>query len=82
MSTQKVTAMRCLALAQLRLTSTDDQALADAAGYLARAAAEVEALRHPGQDPVAVALGRALKTEHVSAPIARAVAKLKQGGEG
>jgi hypothetical protein len=65
--------MRCLALAQLRLTSTDEAALTDAADYLARAMVEVEALRHPGCDPVSVALGRALKTEHVSAPMGRVI---------
>jgi hypothetical protein len=61
LSPNKTTAMRCLALAQLRLTSTDEAALVDAADYLARALVEVEALRFPGVDPVRVAIGRAVK---------------------
>jgi len=55
------TAMRCLALAQLRLTSTDDAALTDARDYAARALFELEHLRDPLVDPVAVAIGRACR---------------------
>jgi hypothetical protein len=56
MSTTRTTALRCLALAQLRLTSTDDAALTDARDYVAKALFEIEGLRLPHLDPVAVAL--------------------------
>ena len=82
MTTTRTTAQRLLALAQLRLTSVDEAALLDARDYVARALFELEHLRGPDLDPIAVVLGRALRTEHISAPLGRAIEKLKQGGEG
>ncbi len=63
MTTSRTTAVRCLALAQLRLTATDDQSLSDAAAYARKALDAIEDVRAPGHDPVAVALGRALKAK-------------------
>ena len=59
--TSRQTALRHVAHAQLRLLSHDDASLADAAGYLCRALAAVEALRFPMQDTVAEVLTKALK---------------------
>ncbi len=82
MSPPRQTALRMVANAQLRLLSTDDASLTDARDFLARALFEVEHLRDPHQDPVGMVLGRAMKIEHISAPLGRAIEKLKQGGEG
>lgn len=59
----RTTAQRCLALAQLRLTATDEQAMGDAADYTRKALDAIDSLRPPHADPVAVALGRVLKTK-------------------
>lgn len=58
----RTTAQRCLALAQLRLTSTDEAALLDARDYVVKALFEIEGLRLPPADPIAAVLGRALNT--------------------
>jgi len=63
MSTTRTTAQRCLALAQLRLTSTDDQALTDARDYVAKALFEIEGLRMPFADSCKDVLGKLLKGE-------------------
>ena len=55
------TALRMVSHAQLRLLSFDDQALQDAADYLCRALAQVEALRFPLQDSVSESLRSLLK---------------------
>ena len=68
MTATRTTAHRCLALAQLRLTATDEAALTDARDYVAKALFEIEGLRPPRADPVAVALGRALRNNLSSAP--------------